>query len=93
MYPYRWDEWVPALRLLKLNEGNIAMQKSLAAQANAQNAASSSKHGKVHGNGASGGTGSKDAGSSRAGRKDGGTRGTKRAREEASTLVIYVGSD
>src|SRR5882757_1081354 len=26
---YRWDEWVPASRLLKMTETNIALQKSL----------------------------------------------------------------
>jgi mortality factor 4-like protein 1 len=78
----RWDEWVPASRLLKLNEENVAVQKALQAQANAANAsaASSSKH--------KSGGGHKDGSSSKAGlsaRKDG-SRGTKRGREEVGVM-------
>ncbi|KAJ8490182.1 hypothetical protein ONZ45_g1961 [Pleurotus djamor] len=77
-----WDEWVPPHRLLKYNDTNIAIQKSLLSQAAASNAGASvasvrnakaGAHGSSH----------KDSGmvaSSRA-RKDG-TRGTKRGRDE-----------
>ncbi|KAG5646789.1 hypothetical protein DXG03_002166 [Asterophora parasitica] len=72
-----WDEWVPHTRLLKHNEGNLELQKALK-RSNAPPpaaGASSSRGPKV---------GTKEAsGSARAGaRKDGGTRGTKRGREE-----------
>ena len=85
----RWDEWVPASRLLKLNEENSAIQKSLQAQANPQTSStSSSKHGKSHG----GVSGSKDASTSRAGVRKDGTRGTKRGREEVTAFYLFFGS-
>jgi mortality factor 4-like protein 1 len=71
----RWDEWVPISRLLKLDEANLALQKGLAAQSAASNAAASSSRNKAHAVSAT-----KDAGSSRTSRKDG--RGTKRGRED-----------
>ncbi|KAL6303675.1 MRG-domain-containing protein [Sparassis latifolia] len=70
-----WDEWVPAVRLLKWNEANIALQKGLQAQAQAAQAASSASSSKA----ASKAHHLKDTGRTR---KEGGTRGTKRAREE-----------
>ncbi|KZT67561.1 MRG-domain-containing protein [Daedalea quercina L-15889] len=71
-----WDEWVQPSRLLKYNEANIALQKALQAQASAAASSSSASTSK----GASKSASAKD--SSRLGRKDGGTRGTKRGREE-----------
>jgi len=72
-----WDEWVPVLRLLKLNEQNLALQKTLQQTANphtghsgAVSASAKAHHG-----------GTKGAGTRTGARKDGG-RGTKRAREE-----------
>lgn len=75
----RWDEWVHPARLLKLNETNLALQKTLqqanaAATASAAGASSSAKAGTK-------GHTTKDGGRTTA-RKDGGTRGTKRGREE-----------
>ncbi|KAH8105475.1 MRG-domain-containing protein [Cristinia sonorae] len=75
----RWDEWVHPARLLKLNDTNLALQKTLqqanaAATASAAGASSSSKAGTKA-------SAAKDGGRS-SGRKDGGTRGTKRGREE-----------
>ncbi|KAF8970982.1 MRG-domain-containing protein [Flammula alnicola] len=74
-----WDEWVPASRLLKLTESNLAIQKSL------QQTTTTSVHGgsttsKAQ-NKSVAGTG-KDSISTRAGARKDGTRGTKRAREE-----------
>lgn len=80
----RWDEWVHPTRLLKLNESNIALQKSLQ-QANAAATASAASASSSRVGGGAGAGGSlrshvKDGG--RSGRKDGGSRGTKRGREE-----------
>ncbi|KAF5325105.1 hypothetical protein D9619_009662 [Psilocybe cf. subviscida] len=77
-----WDEWVPAARLLKRNDANLAMQKQLQLT-NTAAAAGGSGASKAHNKGPAGG-GKGDNLSSRTGaRKDGGgTRGTKRAREE-----------
>lgn len=68
------------MRLLKLNEQNIAVQKSLQQSANPHighsgsvSASAKAQHG-----------GTKGVGTRTGARKDGG-RGTKRAREEAST--------
>ncbi|KII84721.1 hypothetical protein PLICRDRAFT_57249 [Plicaturopsis crispa FD-325 SS-3] len=71
-----WDEWVPASRLLKLNESNVAVQKGLQAAAASASASTSAK-------GKAAGASMKETGSSSrlGGRKDG-TRGTKRGREE-----------
>ncbi|KAH9916514.1 MRG-domain-containing protein [Fomitopsis serialis] len=71
-----WDEWVQPSRLLKFNETNIALQKALQAQASAAQGSSSASAAK----GANKSASAKD--SARLGRKDGGTRGTKRGREE-----------
>ncbi|KAF9447084.1 MRG-domain-containing protein [Macrolepiota fuliginosa MF-IS2] len=71
-----WDEWVPVLRLLKFNEQNLALQKSLHQTANpntGQGGSVSASAKAAHGAGTKGGTRT-------AARKDG--RGTKRAREE-----------
>ncbi|TCD71111.1 Esa1p-associated factor [Steccherinum ochraceum] len=73
-----WDEWVNPARLLKLHDTNLALQKTLqqanaAATASAAGSTSAAKAGaKAHG--------TKDVRAT--GRKDGGTRGTKRGREE-----------
>ncbi|OBZ73170.1 Chromatin modification-related protein EAF3 [Grifola frondosa] len=69
-----WDEWVDGSRLLKFNETNIALQKALQSQATQGQASSSAvkSMAKAHT--------TKDT--ARTGRKDGGTRGTKRGREE-----------
>ncbi|KAH9840755.1 MRG-domain-containing protein [Rhodofomes roseus] len=71
-----WDEWVQPSRLLKFNETNIALQKALQAQASAAASSSSASAAK----GANKSASAKDP--ARLGRKDGGTRGTKRGREE-----------
>ncbi|KZT20712.1 MRG-domain-containing protein [Neolentinus lepideus HHB14362 ss-1] len=70
-----WDEWVPASRLLKFNESSIQLQKQLKEQAAAaQSSSSAASKGKVA---------NKDGGrTTGTGRKEGGTRGTKRGREE-----------
>ncbi|KAI5122398.1 hypothetical protein M0805_002949 [Coniferiporia weirii] len=71
-----WDEWVPAHRLLKFNETNLALQKQLIAQSKEAQAASASttKVQKTTGTASGRATGA-------GGRKEG-TRGTKRGREE-----------
>ncbi|KDR72791.1 hypothetical protein GALMADRAFT_252054 [Galerina marginata CBS 339.88] len=73
-----WDEWVPAARLLKLTEANLATQKSLqqsAAPGQGGSVASKAQNKSVAG-------ANKDSVSTRAGARKDGTRGTKRAREE-----------
>lgn len=69
----RWDEWVLGTRLLKLNDTNLALQKSLV---QAQKAASSAPA-KSH---AAGASGSGVGGGRRDGRKD----GRKRGRDDVS---------
>ncbi|EPQ53213.1 MRG-domain-containing protein [Gloeophyllum trabeum ATCC 11539] len=69
-----WDEWVPASRLLKYNEASIQLQKQLKEQASAQASGSSAK--------AKAGAHKDGAKAVGTGRKEGGTRGTKRGREE-----------
>jgi len=73
-----WDEWVHPARLLKLNDTNLALQKTLQ-QANA--AATASAAGSSSAKAGTKAANAKDAGRS-SGRKDAGTRGTKRGREE-----------
>ncbi|KAF8152350.1 MRG-domain-containing protein [Crassisporium funariophilum] len=73
-----WDEWVPANRLLKLSEANVALQKSLQ-QTNTAGAQGGGTSSKAHPRAAGG---NKDNVSTRAGARKDGTRGTKRAREE-----------
>src|SRR5882757_3356053 len=83
---YRWDEWVPASRLLKMTETNIALQKSLQHTnvPSAQGGAASAKINPKN-------PGIKDNVSTRAGaRKDGGTRGTKRGREDVRSLSFLL---
>ena len=77
---FRWDEWVHPSRLLKLNETNLALQKTLQ-QANA--AATASAGGAASAAAKAGASGSRHAAKDggRIGRKDG-ARGTKRGREE-----------
>ncbi|KAJ7471802.1 MRG-domain-containing protein [Mycena latifolia] len=78
-----WDEWVPAARLLKDNEVNRALQKSLqkdapatAAAARAHPKASTSSHKDT-------GAGASASAMTRSGtRKETGTRGTKRGRDD-----------
>ncbi|KAF7416232.1 Esa1p-associated factor [Pleurotus ostreatus] len=80
-----WDEWVPPPRLLKHNDTNIAIQKTLQSQANATNAAVNASN-RAAKSGPSGShrehhsVGGLGTGSTRV-RKDG-ARGTKRGREE-----------
>lgn len=73
---YRWDEWVPASRLLKYTEANLAVQKSLQV----------ANPGNIHGGSTASKTQHKSSGkdniSTRAISRKDGTRGTKRAREE-----------
>ncbi|KZT01680.1 MRG-domain-containing protein [Laetiporus sulphureus 93-53] len=71
-----WDEWVQPSRLLKFNETNIALQKALQAQAQAAQGSASASAAKGTGKAAA----ARETG--RGGRKDGGTRGVKRGREE-----------
>ncbi|PPQ90484.1 hypothetical protein CVT25_014767 [Psilocybe cyanescens] len=73
-----WDEWVPASRLLKLTEANLAIQKNLQ-QANPGNIHGGSTASKTQNKSA---VGVKDNISTRAVTRKDGTRGTKRAREE-----------
>ncbi|KAJ3576986.1 hypothetical protein NP233_g20 [Leucocoprinus birnbaumii] len=83
-----WDEWVPVSRLLKLNEQNIAVQKSLQASSGHGGSGRGPMVGIAGtapgGLGAGGSTGSKGAASRGGARKDGGHggRGQKRARDE-----------
>lgn len=91
----RWDEWVPAARLLKYNETNLELAKTLKNASTASTSKSANKS--VYPNlrclmtrlilvsalesGTGGGTGTGATASSR--RKDG--RGTKRGRDEDDT--------
>ena len=85
----RWDEWVPASRLLKYTEANLALQKSLQQQSQAAQATQTgSASSKTHNKAAAGAN--KDSISTRAGARKDGTRGTKRAREEVSLLAIFL---
>jgi len=70
-----WDEWVHPTRLLKYNETNIALQKALQSQASAAQGSSTASAKNTNK-----ATATKDP--ARGGRKDGGTRGTKRGRDE-----------
>ncbi|RDB22352.1 Chromatin modification-related protein EAF3 [Hypsizygus marmoreus] len=73
-----WDEWVPSSRILKINETNLELQKTLQrSNAPATGGASSSRSHQKGGVNKDGG-----AGSTRAGTRKDGTRGTKRGREE-----------
>ncbi|KAF8193795.1 MRG-domain-containing protein [Pholiota molesta] len=74
-----WDEWVPASRLLKLSESNLALQKTLQ-QTNAPGIHGGSTASKAQSKAAAGY--SKENVSTRAGARKDGTRGTKRGREE-----------
>lgn len=68
-----WDEWVPMARLLKFNEGNLALQKDLSkAQAAATSTSASASKTSTSARGTQVGGGR---------RKEGG-RGTKRGRED-----------
>ena len=70
---HSWDEWVPTARLLKFNEGNLALQKDLSkaqAAATSTSASASKTATSVRGTQVAGGR-----------RKEGG-RGTKRGRED-----------
>ncbi|KAI0038222.1 MRG-domain-containing protein, partial [Auriscalpium vulgare] len=67
-----WDEWVPPPRLLKFNEANIALQKSLHQTQAASTSASASASK----------TSTSAKGTGAAGRRKEGGRGTKRARDE-----------
>ncbi|KAJ7074486.1 MRG-domain-containing protein [Mycena amicta] len=80
-----WDEWVPAERLLKDNEVNRIKQKELKQQQTskerAQTKANALSSGVASGSGA--GTSANASTGTRSGmRKDLGTRGTKRGRDE-----------
>ncbi|KJA22704.1 hypothetical protein HYPSUDRAFT_87295 [Hypholoma sublateritium FD-334 SS-4] len=74
-----WDEWVPANRLLKITEGNLALQKNLQ-QNNTASVHGGSTTTKAQSKAVAGM--SKESISTRAGARKDGTRGTKRAREE-----------
>ncbi|KAJ6602533.1 MRG-domain-containing protein [Mycena vulgaris] len=78
-----WDEWVPAARLLKDNEANRLLQKSL--QKNAPAASAARAHPKASTSGANkdSGPGTSASATTRSGtRKETGTRGTKRGRDD-----------
>lgn len=92
----RWDEWVPAARLLKYNETNLELAKTLknASSASTSKSANKSAYPNVQSSttrliffftlpesGTGGSTGTGGTASSR--RKDG--RGTKRGRDEDDT--------
>ncbi|KAH6902543.1 MRG-domain-containing protein [Coprinopsis sp. MPI-PUGE-AT-0042] len=73
-----WDEWVPASRLLKMNEQNLAHQKALQ---NSHQSIVGAAGGPGSHHKAGGGGGHKASGAAAAaGRKD--ARGTKRGRDE-----------
>jgi len=76
---FRWDEWVPPDRLLKINDESLTLQKHLQGT-NAAAAGGGGGGSKTHKTGASG-INKDNANTRTAARKDG-TRGTKRAREE-----------
>jgi hypothetical protein len=83
---YRWDEWVPANRLLKMTETNIALQKSLQ-HTNVPSAHGGAASAKINPKN----SGIKDSVNTRAGaRKDGGTRGTKRGREDVRFFLLIL---
>jgi mortality factor 4-like protein 1 len=88
---HRWDEWVPAARLLKDNEENRALQKSL--QKNAPSTASAARaHPKASTSGANkdSGAGTSASATTRSGtRKETGTRGTKRGRDDVRYRCIF----
>jgi hypothetical protein len=85
---YSWDEWVPANRLLKMTETNIALQKSLQ-HTNVPSAHGGAASAKINPKN----LGIKDSVSTRAGaRKDGGTRGTKRGREDVRFFLGFASS-
>lgn len=86
MWLYRWDEWVHPARLLKLNDTNLALQKTLmqanaAATASASGSAAAAKAG-VKGHPV------KDVGRTTTRKDGGGTRGTKRNREEVCVSAV-----
>ncbi|KAJ7159853.1 MRG-domain-containing protein [Mycena crocata] len=79
-----WDEWVPAARLLKDNEVNRALQKSLQKDAPATAAAARSHPKASTSTSKETGTGTSASATTRSGtRKETGTRGTKRGRDDA----------
>jgi len=79
----RWDEWVPASRLLKMTETNVALQKSLQ-HTNAPSAHGGAASAKIN----TKNTGVKDNVSTRAGARKDGTRGTKRSREDVRLFLL-----
>lgn len=85
--PHRWDEWVPAPRVLKLNDTNLELQKTLQRTVPASAGGASARPHKggagAHKEGGTGGT--------RAGARKDGTRGTKRGREEVRLSVWPLG--
>ena len=86
----RWDEWVPANRLLKITEGNLALQKNLQ-QTNTASVHGGSTTTKAQSKAAAGMN--KESVSTRAGARKDGTRGTKRAREEVGSLFSLTLGD
>ena len=82
----RWDKWVPASRLLKMTETNIALHKSL------QHTNGLGAHGATSAKINPKNPGVKDTVSTRAGvRKDGGTRGTKKGHEDVTFSFVFLG--
>ncbi|KAJ7916541.1 MRG-domain-containing protein [Mycena leptocephala] len=78
-----WDEWVPATRLLKDNEVNRILQKSLQKDAPATAAAARSHPKASTSTTKDTGTGTSASANTRSGtRKETGTRGTKRGRDD-----------
>ena len=77
-----WDEWVPPARMLKMTEGNLALQKSLREQQQAatRDSGSAGPSKAAAGGGSKAGAGG--GGSAAAARRKEGTRGTKRARDD-----------
>lgn len=86
----RWDEWVPANRLLKITEGNLALQKNLQ-QTNTASVHGGSTTTKAQNKAVAGM--SKENISTRAGARKDGTRGTKRAREEVGSFCPLTRGD
>jgi mortality factor 4-like protein 1 len=87
----RWDEWVPATRLLKDNEVNRILQKSLQKDAPATAAAARSHPKASTSTTKDTGTGTSASANTRSGtRKETGTRGTKRGRDDVCAIPYFL---
>lgn len=85
----RWDEWVPARRLMKYSDEKVMLQKRAAAEQKAEAAAAAKDKGtssKISAS-TSGGMRASGSGSLSALSRKEGARGTKRARDEVHSTV------